>query len=335
MCGVRPGVTNTAVLVNPGAGGARGRRQRDEVLQLARAHGLACAAAASPTEVLVALRELAAAAPEWLVVDGGDGTVGLVVAALRADERIFEREPGLILLRGGSTNMIHQEVGWRGAPAPALRQVLVGGQRGRTRERAPLAVRADKGGPERFGFFWAGGALAQVLQEAQADAVAHPLARLGRLLRGSAQLLLRRGPFAAKRVAAGVAGEPGDVPARFATAPVASLGTRSQGELPVFSFVTSLRQWMFWFSGPPGAAKGLTQVVLKPGYRRWALVAFFLGGGRVAAWMRDDFDLSVTETLSLCSDFPWVLDGEFFTAESGSCDLHFRRAAPIRFWIDG
>lgn len=81
------------------------------------------AKAATPDEVFKALTELAAHEPELLVINGGDGTVDLVLSLIR-NQNIFKTEPVLALFKGGTTNLIHRNIGLRDAPHKALQKII-------------------------------------------------------------------------------------------------------------------------------------------------------------------------------------------------------------------
>lgn len=101
------------------------------------------------------LRQCALAGFRLLIVNAGDGTVCRLLDIIRARDD-FHEEPVLALLRGGTTNMIHGDVGWKGRPDAALGDVLRRVQTGRGRrcERHVLRVRGEGPDAVRHGFFF-------------------------------------------------------------------------------------------------------------------------------------------------------------------------------------
>jgi hypothetical protein len=74
-------------------------------------------------ELPVALGNLARAGVNAIAVNGGDGTVIGVLTELRR-RSYFTRNPELVLLAAGNTNMIARDVGLRGRPHRALARFL-------------------------------------------------------------------------------------------------------------------------------------------------------------------------------------------------------------------
>ena len=104
--------------------------------------------------------ELAAAPPELLVINGGDGTAAAVFAAL-LETCPAERCPLLALLPGGTANMTAGDVGIRGSLRTALRRLLAwvdAPERGpgMVVERPVLRVELP-GQPRRYGMFLGAG----------------------------------------------------------------------------------------------------------------------------------------------------------------------------------
>jgi hypothetical protein len=70
-----------------------------------------------------ALRRFSEYDIEFLVINGGDGTVHNVLTSLFLNN-IFERIPTIVLLKGGSANMIPNEIGLKGSPVQGLKELL-------------------------------------------------------------------------------------------------------------------------------------------------------------------------------------------------------------------
>ena len=102
-----------------------------------------------------------------LVINAGDGTVCRVVQQLRT-RPLFTSEPYLALLQGGTTNMIHRDVGWHGEPKSALQQLFSGIHEHNVsvQQRQPLRI-SEVGQPERYGFFFATNAIVRGILQAR------------------------------------------------------------------------------------------------------------------------------------------------------------------------
>lgn len=100
------------------------------------------------------LRDSARRGERLIIINAGDGTVSRVLEAIR-NGNFFPREPALALLRGGTTNMIHNDVGIPGRPEDALQKLLDCLDQGRYayRKRHVLRVTDSSHHPPRYGFF--------------------------------------------------------------------------------------------------------------------------------------------------------------------------------------
>lgn len=132
---VLPGVDvgrplRAAVLSNP-AGGYNARRNHFAAVRRAvDEFGIPHVEGTDPGTILPATREFDADGTELLIVNGGDGTVQLVLTALFARDRATP-PPLLVLLAGGTSNTIPGDVGWRQRPPDGVRAVLGAAARGR------------------------------------------------------------------------------------------------------------------------------------------------------------------------------------------------------------
>jgi len=155
-------VSTLALICNPHSG--RGPAVHDPVCARAEAAGIPVARTHSAAEVPGILRAFAGDGVDTLAVAGGDATVDSVITAMRT-HRAFTREPGVIALRGGTTNMTHADVGMSGPPERALRRVLAARDAGRplaSRWRAPIVLDHDTGA-RRYGFFFATAAVPRAI----------------------------------------------------------------------------------------------------------------------------------------------------------------------------
>lgn len=150
----------TAIISNP-LGGNNARKGIALFEKLALQYDIPHAKASSSDEVFKALNELAAHEPELLVINGGDGTVDMALSLMR-NKNIFKKEPVLALLKGGTTNLIHREIGWQDAPHKALRKII--NSNTQIIEHRPLEVRYTGQGSEAFyGFFLGTGAIPRAI----------------------------------------------------------------------------------------------------------------------------------------------------------------------------
>ncbi|MEZ5814251.1 MAG: diacylglycerol kinase family protein [Alphaproteobacteria bacterium] len=117
--------------------------------------------ASTPEEIENALKTLSQSAPETLIINAGDGTVDLIITLIQ-NKKIFKTAPALILLMGGTTNLIHRDVGMKDKPHIALKKIINGNLREIT--RSPLKIRRTN--PETaplYGFFLGTGAIPRVI----------------------------------------------------------------------------------------------------------------------------------------------------------------------------
>jgi len=147
--------------------------------------------ASTPEELDRALERFRAARIDVLGVNGGDGTVHLVMTAFA---RAFGAEPlpPLLLLRGGSMNTVARAHGIRGSPERILWDVV-------TRRRAGLPLRiverdllrVEVGGqPPTFGFLFGTGTVVAFLEAYYAGGRAAPAVAASLVLRGMASSLV-------------------------------------------------------------------------------------------------------------------------------------------------
>ena len=147
--------------------------------------------ASTPEELDVALERFRAARIDVLGVNGGDGTVHLVMTAFA---RAFGSEPlpRLLLLRGGSMNTVARAHGIRGSPERILWDVVTRRRAGlplRIVERDLLRVEGD-GQPPTFGFLFGTGAVVAFLEAYYAGGRAAPAVAASLVLRGMASSLV-------------------------------------------------------------------------------------------------------------------------------------------------
>lgn len=314
-----------ALLTNPLSG--YNRRHGDAVTALAMEAEITIREATNPGEIEKALRELAEGEPDLLIVNGGDGTVRLVVDLLRKT-KIFEQEPILALLQGGSTNMIQKDAGLPGKPASALSRLLIAVRDGVPehciRQRAPFLIRRESDDLEEYGFFWSAGALPRVLQFAQEGyAQGRPRGPLGEFaaLLGVLRPLFFGDPAKDSRLYPESIGW---------TSTDVGLDAAEMDSQRLFVFITTLDDLVLGFS-PGSQGTGLKLVALNYPYARRNLLAYLLSLGRVPVPKRDGFEAEGAEELVVRVAGDWALDGEFFKGNPDDPLIRVKAAAPFRF----
>lgn len=104
-----------------------------------------------------ALQLFARANPALLIINGGDGTIGAVLASL-LNNNPFAVIPPVALLPGGKTNMTAADLGFRGKPEKVLRKLIrianEGGIVDRLTTRNLIEMDLGDGAPSRVGFFF-------------------------------------------------------------------------------------------------------------------------------------------------------------------------------------
>ncbi|HSN90869.1 MAG TPA: diacylglycerol kinase family protein [Anaeromyxobacteraceae bacterium] len=147
--------------------------------------------ASTPDELDRALERFRASRIDVLGVNGGDGTIHVVMTAL-ARTRGAEPLPRLLLLRGGSMNTVARANGIRGNPERILWDVVTRRRAGlplRIVERDLLRIEVD-GRPPIFGFLFGTGAMVAFLEAYYAGGRAAPAAAASLVLRGMASSLV-------------------------------------------------------------------------------------------------------------------------------------------------
>jgi len=119
-----------AVLSNPDGGFNRRGSHMDQARSAIAPFDVVHVQASSPQDVFSAARQLATDGIELLIVNGGDGTVQMVLTALFAENRV-DGPPLLALVPGGTSNTIPGDVGWARRPAKGIRAALEAARRGR------------------------------------------------------------------------------------------------------------------------------------------------------------------------------------------------------------
>lgn len=261
------------------------------------------------------LRECARADVRLIIVNAGDGTVCRVLDLIR-DGGWFAQEPALALLRGGTTNMIHGDVGWRGRPESALNDMLARLRQGRChyRERHVLEVRRAGPGMARHGFFFGTHAVVRAVLRTRARY--HERAGTGTAsellsLAGMVWRLLRRR----------VEGDP-------VLSPIPLELSLNGGEwrqvTHILLMATSLQRMIL---GARPLARGQRAGVAALSWPDYRLLPWLwrLARGRTEELQR----------LSLRGEFSWILDGEIQKHRASDGILSVDAAGTVRFLVKG
>ena len=274
-----------AVVSNPQSGHNR-HKGIGKFEALIAAHGAASAQAVGFDEMEAALKTLAAARPEILVINGGDGSVDMAVNLMR-NQKIFEKEPALALLKGGTTNLIHRDVGLRDRPGRALKRIL--SRDLRVVERRPLEIRRAGNDEVLYGFFMGTGAVPRAIEEARKT-----LHSKG--LRGHAgEVLMLASVLARLRFKRDLEGD-----AVLSPAPLMIDDAEKQH---IFCALTSLQKLVPGVSSPAEADK---------------IGGLYVGGEKRV------LERAQYECLHLSTAQPWVLDGEM--QDAGEIDVRMGKA---------
>ncbi len=285
--------------------------------------------ARTPEEMECCVGALLAREPDVLVVSGGDGTVSAILGIMQRKKGLATK-PVLALLRGGSTNMIHRELGLRGSPKQALRDLLDSVQTGvpedRIRWRSPLGVRISGESMDHVGFFFALGAMPRVLR------VCQNVAGKG-IVRGIAvEVLGLAGAFF--RLLFQDAAEAGILHPEIVHWNRGAATSRhySRGGARLFVYLTSLNRLLFGFD-PRGRRNALKLVGFKYPFRKWTLVSYLFSRGRSGQSHPRDLEHDSADCYSLSFCGQWVLDGEFHGLSGAATSLHVRTCEAVPFLV--
>lgn len=300
-----------AVLITNTQSGANRRHGVEGVHVRAEAAGLRHYRIDDVEALDTVLQECARGDIRLIVVNAGDGTVCRVLDIVRTG-RWFAEEPVLALLRGGTTNMIHQDVGWRGRPEAALRLMLscLEDERCGCRERSVLRVHQAGTAITRRGFFFGTHAVVRAIRRARLHNGMLPgppsellavAAMLWRLLRRRVEHdpVLSPVPLEIRR---------GEEPWRPQT--------------QVLLMATSLRRMIL---GLRPLARGQRAGVAElnwPGYRLMPWVWQFARGR-----------LETLQSISLRGELAWILDGEIYEHHPTDGTLDISVDEPARFLV--
>lgn len=296
------------VLHNPLSGKNRKRGLRKVYTTLANHPQVPSYEVRTPVEVTVALAELARRAVNVVVINGGDGTVQMVLTALFRD-RPFRELPRLAVLAGGTTNMTAGDAGISGSPARDLQRLLdrlaTGIEENAGVRRPLLEVSFATAGSTQYGFFFSAGALQRLTRRRWAE---RSTTRI-RALRGGLGTALFVGKMVTKLLLRRPQPGPSPLIQVRLDGHVCRIDERS------LLFVTTLERMAlglrpFWGTEP--APLHFTAITLPPRYLLRAAPALLRG--RTNRYLRPEFGYlshNASEIRWWCDD-GFLLDGQPF-----------------------
>ena len=153
------------VLINPLSG--KNRQESTSISQIINEHPeVLQQKVQTPDDVLGALVDFGRRHVNLLVISGGDGTVQAVLTVL-LEIKPFVTQPQLIVLAGGTTNMIAGDAGVPGNQEKALRRLLQLGQNSvgsGTRIQRPILRLKVPGHDVKHGMFFGAAGISQGIQ---------------------------------------------------------------------------------------------------------------------------------------------------------------------------
>lgn len=252
------------------------------------------------------LADLARREVDFLVVNGGDGTVQAVLTEL-CNGAAFAQPPPLAIVSGGMTNLIALDVGLRGRPDKALARLIERAQSGGCEQvrRRLLALTRAPGELPVYGMFFGAAAFYRAVLFTRGKI--HSLGAEGSAAAGLAltamisRILLRRGPTSAQFYQ----GEDMAIDLD---------GARQEEESYFLILATTLDRLLlglmpFWGNGT-GHIR-YTSVAFPPPKLARALVPVMRG--RPKPWMTESgYHSRLTNDVAIATTLPVVLDGEIF-----------------------
>ena len=310
------------VLISNPESGRNRKEGLDALHRLAQAAGIPYHTPAL-AELHSLLQTLAGRQTDLLIVNGGDGTLDTVLTCLRRNPWAM-REPAIALLGGGTTNMVHGDVGIGKGPLDGLKRIAAAlrAQRNEPLVHRPLIKVTRSGDAENhYGFFLGITGLPRAILFARerfhTRGFTGPLSELsvivamiGRLFSGR----IERDPVLSP------------LPVTFAHGNDALREVRC-----ALGFVTTLKRLVLGIR-PMQADTGedLYNVLLSYPYTKfWRVLPALLRRRPLPAI--PGLHLQASKTTILHLDSAWVLDGEMFGG-AGEERLTITADAPVRFW---
>ena len=165
------GPRRVVLISNFRSGHNRDRYNRVQQL-VSRSSNIEHFATSSPDEVPGILAGLADNPPEFLAINGGDGTAAHIFGLL-LEQQPLPRLPTIVLLPGGTANMTAGDVGCRGSLVPAVKRLCRwsdGENLGsRWLQRHVMRLQPSPGAAPRFGMFLGSGVIIQATEYAHSQ----------------------------------------------------------------------------------------------------------------------------------------------------------------------
>lgn len=294
-------MNHIALIVNQNSGKADDP-YKTRLCDLAIELGIPWARTADMQQAELALKKFASQNVNILAVYGGDGTLDAMLGLMRR-QRIFESEPRILLLRGGTTNMTYRDAGFQGRPDQALKAVAQSAAV-HTAQRPVMKIQHE-GAPDLKGFFFGLGGVPRAIEATRKQL--HTKGMIGPMSEAlMVSSLLQR--MVTGRVAGHPILNPGFVTIKTDEAETIGLNC-------VFLMVSTLQKQLL----------NLRPVLSKPGFLGVTALQYPYQnlhrnlGVLLNAEKDPPADSGIwrvqTKTLQLSFDGPWTLDGEIFEAQ--------------------
>ena len=287
------------------------------------AHVIDAAMLATPALLDALLVQFADRGVDTLIVNGGDGTLDLVLTRLRVVAALASWCPAIILLRGGTTNMTHRDVGFGGDPVRALEKII-------TRNDAHWSITTRdllclSGGDlpsPHYGFFFGTHAIVRGIHHARSSWQRRGITGVfgEAAMIGSAIVALLRGR---------VANHP-----LLAPTPITLTLDGAVHAMPHIALILTTLDRLLLGIRLPASTMPLRGIVIRPEGDGLLRRLPTLWRTHQTAWpgLTDPVPLRywTGETLALAMDGEVTLDGEIFRCRA-SAPLRMTVASPVRF----
>lgn len=323
-------MTRVCVLTNPTSGNNRKGLMRLSA-RLAAYDEVTHHVTRSPEEACALMPALRDAAPDVVVINGGDGTIAATLGLMLEHWRA-ETLPLIMLLPGGTANMTAGDIGLASSPARALNRLCrwldMGAPLGESeiRSRHIMRVTGTSDGAVRHGMFLGTGAIMQATRFAHDKVHSRGLRgelSLGLILIRTLWGLIRQDPhfYQPTQVTLALHGS--------AAVPV------SRGEAPMLLLVASTLDRLFLgmrpFWAPENGFIGLTTI--QGGAARFgrAILSVLRGQLNRHATPENGYESFRANRIEMHVDGELNLDGELIVTEGRENPLIVSVEGPIRF----
>ena len=152
----------SAVIIANTRAGAFKKRTAARLKKISAQHNIPLFLTETTEQGQQALTFAAREKAKTIIIIGGDGTLVSLVTAMISD-RIFPALPEILLIEGGTTNMVHLDVGH---PLKNIEGLVKNLQKNalERQTRQVLRIQQSHGDAEHYGFFFAIGAIPGAIQ---------------------------------------------------------------------------------------------------------------------------------------------------------------------------